>query len=200
MNKIVFYKTGCASTILSKLDSIRFALSLTMFVVMSVCTASAQTVIEIPFVQYAPLTVVADEVTIALSGSGVVVGSSVSVEGGDGNYTYSWTDSGGTVLATTPTYKMTQAGRYYLVVTDGQGCSVSTLFTATGTTGISLDEQLAMEDEGLKQVRVFDASGRLLATYPYPSSITPHPSSLKGAYLLVYIYADGKARAVKVGN
>ena len=163
-----------------------------MFIAMNVCTASAQTVIEIPFVQYAPLTVLADEVTIALSGSGV------SVEGGDGSYTYSWTDSNGTVLATTPTYKMTQAGRYYLVVTDGQGCSVSTLFTATGTTGIVLDEGLGMEEDGLKQVRVFDVSGRLLATYPYPSSITSHPSSLKGAYLLVYIYADGKARAVKI--
>ena len=192
MKKILFNTTGCGSAFA------RIGLSLMMFIAMNVCTVSAQTVIEIPFVQYAPLTVLADEVTIALSGSGVVVGSGVSVEGGDGSYTYSWTDNNGTVLATTPTYKMTQAGRYYLVVTDGQGCSVSTLFTATGTTGIVLDEGLGMEEDGLKQVRVFDISGRLLATYPYPSSITSHPSSLKGAYLLVYIYADGKARAVKI--
>ena len=169
---------------------------LTIFTAMGVCAASAQTVIEIPFVQYAPLHVVADEVTIALSGDGVVVGSGVSVEGGDGSYTYSWTDSGGTVVATTPTYKMTRAGQYYLVVSDGQGCQVATLFTATGTTGISLDEESGTGDEGLGQIRVFDISGTLLTTLT--ATRQPLTALPRGAYLLVYIYADGKARAVKI--
>ena len=191
----------------------------TVFLLMAIATGCpttrAQTVIEIPFVQYAPLTVVADEVNISLSGDGIVVGSGVSIEGGDGIYTYSWTDSDGTVLATTPTFKMTQAGRYCLVVTDGHDCRVSTLFTATGTTGIVLDEGLGMRDDGLKQVRVFDVSGRLLATYK-PACTLPSQGGEKqpgcssgltslgegvgigSAYLLVYIYADGKARAIKV--
>ena len=175
-------------------------LLLAILTAMSVCAASAQTVIEIPFVQYAPLHVVADAVTIELSGDGVVVGSGVSVEGGDGSYSYSWTDAGGTVLATTPTYKMTRAGQYYLVVSDGQGCQVSTLFTATGTTGIDLDDGCWVTgNEELKEVRVFDASGKLLKKFK-PTDLLSLTEEAGGAYLIVYVYTDGTARAVKMAN
>lgn len=81
--------------------------------------ATAQSVVTIPLRQNPPLCVIAETVTVDLPSTPITIGADVTVSGGDGTYTYKWTDSQGTVIGSASTLTITTPGEYYFQVTDG---------------------------------------------------------------------------------
>ncbi|MBQ8046478.1 MAG: T9SS type A sorting domain-containing protein [Prevotella sp.] len=178
------------------------------------CQLSAQTVIDISVEQYPPLQVIASTVNIELPADGLTVGSDIAVEGGDGNYTYTWTDSQNNVLGREKTYHINSAGNYYLVVTDGKGCTVSTLFTASGETAVNGIRQgnssISVTGNTLfvsfsrqaSQVRLTDTAGRLVlkeTRLPAEGTATIDITSLpQGVYIVACVYPDGQTYAGKI--
>ena len=73
----------------------KLLLSVMMMMVLGAASAVAQTVIPVKVDQYPPLKAVAETVTVDVSQGAITVGSDVSVEGGDGSYTYLWTNAAG---------------------------------------------------------------------------------------------------------
>ena len=156
-----------------------------------VTLASSQTIIDINFTQYPPLKAVAQTVSVEIPVGGITIGSDVSVEGGDGQYTYRWTNAAGQTLGTDRTLTVTQVGDYYLVVTDGHQCQVSVHFIANAGEGIS-----TIQTDGLCQIRIFNAKGQLVKT---TTSISDYAEGLApGTYVLCCIYTDGHAVVRKV--
>lgn len=150
--------------------------SLLLLLLLMLSTVYAQSVVTIPVLQYPPLSVIAENVTVELPSEGLTIGSNVSVSGGDGICTYEWTDDNGTVIGTASTLTINSAGDYYLKVTDGAGCSVSTKFTATSTNGISAieagfeitrlgDALHIVSPVQIKEVRLLNVSGMLVKQY-----------------------------------
>lgn len=170
-------------------------------------TAYAQSVVTIPVLQYPPLSVIAENVTVELPTEGLTIGSNVSVSGGDGTYTYEWTDGNGTVIGTTSTLKISSAGEYFLKVTDGAGCSVSTKFTATSTNGISaieagfkmtiLSDMLHIESSiPVTEVRLLNVSGMLVKQYRPIKNSTSFDCRLPqqhGIYIIAVVVNGEKA-------
>lgn len=169
----------------------------------------AQTTIDIGVKQYPPLHVTAETVSVELPTEGITLGSDLTVEGGDGNYTYSWTLTDGTEIGTEETLSVYQPGDYYLTVADGQQCQVSTLFTATATSGIGTatttkgsitvadGHALIQASKTIAQIRIADIDGRLAVRrmLPIPSATTSIPLTGLGGgiFLLCCIYTDGHA-------
>lgn len=156
-----------------------------------VTLASSQTVIDISFTQYPPLKAVAQTVSVEVPADGITIGSDVSVEGGDGQYTYKWTNAAGETLSTEKTLTIVQGGDYYLVVADGHQCQVSVHFVATATEGIV---PIRMED--VSQIRLFNAKGQLVktttSTADYAEDLAP------GTYVLCCTYSDGSVVVRKI--
>ncbi|MCR5077225.1 MAG: hypothetical protein K6A82_04205 [Prevotella sp.] len=162
---------------------------LAVMLLMSVLT-KAQTVIGVSIDQNPPLTVIAETVMIGLPAGGLNAGSDISVEGGDGRYTYIWTDGDGRILGTERTLLITVPGDYYLRVADGNGCQVSTRFTATATDGIAvLDGK-----RPVSQLRIVAPSGLLVKKITLPDLNSAENYGLQpGIYLFTYVHADGTA-------
>lgn len=153
--------------------------------------ASAQTVIDVTFEQYPPLQAVAGTVSVEVPLEGITLGSDVSVDGGDGSYTYLWTNAAGETLSTAKTLLITRPGDYYLQVSDGHHCQVSVHFTATASASVS-----SLTTDGLRQVRIFNAAGTLILK---TSATTDYESSLAaGVYVVCFIYSDGHEAIRKV--
>lgn len=173
----------------------------------------AQTVVDIPFEQFPQLKVVATSVTLDLNAGGDVLGSDLVVEGGDGSYSYLWTSADGAELGHESTLRVNTAGDYYLRVSDGHQCQVTTKFTVTGTSGLDALEargfratltagvlQLSYAEQPL-QVRLVSADGRLVwkaVALPADSCQTDLTELTAGTYLLCVVFADGKAMVVKL--
>jgi len=142
----------------------------------------AQTVINIPVRQFPPLHVLAESVEVELPAGGITLGSDLVVSGGDGIYAYSWTTAASQeVLGTASTLAVTASGTYFLAVTDGHGCRVSTQFTVTPGTAVT------PPGTAVRQTRYFDLQGRALARKP-----------AAGVFLRHTIYTDGTSRLSKV--
>lgn len=170
-------------------------------------TAYAQSVVTIPVLQYPPLSVIAENVTVELPTEGLTIGSDVSVSGGDGSYTYEWTDGNGTVIGTASTLKINSAGEYFLKVTDGAGCSVSTKFNATATNGISAIEtpfKITLQGNILHlqssipitEVRLLNLSGMLVKQYQPDNNSTSFSCTLPqqhGIYIIAVVVKGEKA-------
>ena len=152
---------------------------------------SSQTIIDISFTQYPPLKAVAQTVSVEVPSGGITIGSDVSVEGGDGQYSYRWTDGAGETLGTDKTLTVTQVGDYYLVVKDGQQCQVSVHFIASAGEGIS-----PVQMDGLCQIRLFNEKGILIKktsdTAHFDEGLRP------GVYVLCCIYKDGRETIRKI--
>ena len=169
----------------------KYLLSVITMMVLGIASAAAQTVIPVKVDQYPPLKAIAETVTVDVSQGPVTVGSDVSVEGGDGTYTYLWTDAAGNQMGTEKTYRITHFGNYYLKVTDGHGCQVSVLITATDPAGIAPNN---IQD--VQQIKLFDLKGRLIKN---TRSVTTYTDGLQdGTYVLCRIYADGTETIQKI--
>ena len=175
--------------------------------------ASSQTVIDIPFEQFPRLNVMATTVTVNLDNGSGLLGGDLVVEGGDGIYSYLWTDEGGTELGHEQTLLVEKAGSYYLIVSDGQDCQVSTKFTVTGGNGIENltsygmhialnKKQLTMTYETVPvQVRIINSAGLLERVYSQlpPSTLTEDVTNLPdGTYMVCVAFANGEAVVVKL--
>ena len=165
-----------------------------------------QTVINVQIEQNPQLTAVAETVTAELSGTGITLGSDLVVEGGDGSYTYLWTDDSGEELGTASTLSVTEPGGYYLAVTDGCQCSVSVKFTVTGTSGIDavvadgfsvecVDGKLTVSSaKKIDSVRIVNASGqlvRLVKNGLSSGSFTLPLDNPRGVYIVCCVFDDG---------
>ncbi|WP_027449273.1 T9SS type A sorting domain-containing protein [Xylanibacter brevis] len=169
----------------------KLLLSVMMMMVLGAASAVAQTVIPVKVDQYPPLKAVAETVTVDVSQGAITVGSDVSVEGGDGSYTYLWTNAAGQQVGNQKTYEINHWGNYYLKVTDGHGCQVSVMFTATDPAGIA-----ATDIQDVQQIKLFDLKGRLVKN---TRSITTYTDGLQnGTYVLCRIYADGTESVQKI--
>lgn len=160
-------------------------------------TAQAQTVINVEVEQYPPLKATATTVEAELAADGITLGSDLVVEGGSGTYTYTWTNGEGTILGTEKTFRATEAGDYYLKVADSKDCQVSVAFKVT-TTGIA---SLTAKD-GLRQIRITNEAGVLLRTIMVKAGAKDvnlrEQGLLPGAYIVSFVYANGKAQVRKV--
>ncbi len=153
--------------------------------------ASAQTVIDVTFEQYPPLRAVAQTVSVEVPAEGITLGSDVTVDGGDGSYSYLWTNADGETLSTEKTLVITRPGDYYLTVSDGHHCQVSVHFTATGADAIG-----SLTTDGLRQVRIFTVAGTLILK---TSATTDYARQLaEGVYVVCFIYSDGHEAIRKV--
>ena len=74
---------------------------LVIFMLFISMVSNAQTIIDISIEQNPPLKVVAENVTLNIPPSGLNIGSDIIVEGGDGNFSYTWTDSNGRIATVT---------------------------------------------------------------------------------------------------
>ena len=161
-------------------------------------TAQAQTVINVQIEQYPPLKATATTVEAELAANGITLGSDLVVEGGSGTYTYTWTNNSGTVLGSEKTLLVNATGDYFLKVADSKDCQVTVAFKVTASTGI---EGLA-EAEGLRQIRITNEAGMLLRTIKVKAIDKEvdlrEQGLLPGAYIVSFIYADGKAQVRKV--
>lgn len=167
-------------------------LAIPIFLLVSLLSASAQSVITVPIEQYPPLQVVADNVDVDLPVGGIILGSNVTVEGGDGEYRYLWSDGQQQELGTAATVLVTKAGDYYLCVTDGHGCSVSVHFTVTSANGIDNP----VSEINLDHIRIVNLQGQLVRKFSSFSG--KNISNLNteglpvGVYLIGYVYKDKK--------
>lgn len=163
---------------------------LVIFMLFISMVTNAQTIIDISIEQNPPLKVVAENVTLNIPPSGLNIGSDITVEGGDGNFSYIWTDSNGRILDTKKSLFITAAGDYYLQVTDGNDCKVSTRFSATVTNGIDV----LNSDKAVSQLRIMDTAGILVKKIIQPALTSASNYGLQpGIYLFTYIYSDGTA-------
>ena len=166
----------------------------------TVClTAAAQNFIPIVVQQYPPLTVVAHTVVLELPQEGATLGSDLTVEGGDGTYSYLWTDADGHTLGTSSTLHIDRAGSYYLKVTDAHLCSVSTLFTATTSNAVILSYQVKTAPV---RIHTLDMAATMVKKL---TDIAPGMSANiaalqlpSGVYLVNYIYGDGTALTKRI--
>ena len=164
---------------------------LSLFLLFPALPAAAQTVINLPLEQYQPLSVVAENMEVELPAEGITLGSQLAVTGGDGRYTFAWTSAqtGATILGTTSTLLVTAPGTYFLVVTDGHACRVSTQFTVNAPAAVN-----AAQAPILRQ-RIFDLSGHLIQNIHG----TALPATLPaGVYLLCTQHTDGTTRLRKI--
>lgn len=169
--------------------------------------ATAQSVVTIPLRQNPPLCVIAETVTVDLPSTPITIGADVTVSGGDGTYTYKWTDSQGTVIGSASTLTITTPGEYYLQVTDGGQCAVTTKFTATSTNAISAvnagflitrqgDNVHIVTPQPATEVRILNSSGMLLRRYRQQGNATtlnfPLPRQ-HGIYIIAVAVKGGNA-------
>lgn len=155
----------------------------------------AQTVITVQLEQYPPLQVLSESVNVDLPPEGITLGSDLVVSGGDGSYKYSWENASGKTLSTTPTLNVTEPGNYFLTVTDGHDCSVSTQFTVIPGTAVQKPEAGA-----LRQIRLFNTKGQLLKTI---TGTTANAAATTfglpaGVYVKCCIYKDGHSTVSKI--
>jgi hypothetical protein len=173
----------------------------------AVSTAQAQSVVSIPIIQHAPLQAVTDSATISLPAGGLTVGSSLTVTGGDGHYTYLWTNAEGQTLGSNATLHIADPGDYYLKVIDGAGCAVSVKFTANVSSGITPAQmQFTIQRQGdqlaispgtvVKQVRIVNMGGSLMREVSckhQQSTVTVSLSGLQqGPYAIAVVLSNGK--------
>jgi hypothetical protein len=82
---------------------------------------SQETIIKVPFSQPKKLTLDAGENQVLSAGQTITLGTDVSITGGTPGYRYTWKDSGNSEYST-PTISVSEAGSYYLIVTDEKQC------------------------------------------------------------------------------
>lgn len=151
----------------------------------------AQTIINAKVDQYPPLKAIAENVRVELPAGGITLGSDLSVEGGDGNYTFLWANADGQQLSTTRTVTITTPGDYFLRVSDSHDCQVSVKFTAVASDGI-----IALDAQTIRQLRLYDTTGKLIKQ---TQSLSTYTDGLhKGTYVLSILLTDGRQTVRKV--
>ncbi|MBQ9285869.1 MAG: hypothetical protein IJ209_06285 [Bacteroidaceae bacterium] len=155
----------------------------------------AQTVINVPLEQYPPLQVLSESVNVDLPPEGITLGSDLVVSGGDGIYEYAWTNVSGQTLSQAPTLTVVSPGNYFLTVTDGHECRVSTQFTVIPGTAVQKPEAVAP-----RQIRLFSTSGQLLKTISGTDANDAATSYglPAGIYVKCCIYKDGHSTVSKI--
>jgi hypothetical protein len=92
------------------------------FLLLFTLLKSQETVIKIPFSQPKKLIVDAGDNQVINSGQSIMLGTDVSITGGSPDYQYLWKDDEDHEY-NTPTISITEAGSYFLTVTDENHCS-----------------------------------------------------------------------------
>ncbi|MBK7964152.1 MAG: T9SS type A sorting domain-containing protein [Bacteroidetes bacterium] len=116
--------------------------------------------------------------------------ASVSVSGGNGPYTFLWSNGG-----TTDTENNLTAGNYTCTITDANGCAVQSLFAISApntiTATVSVTEPICFGGEGSATINATGGTGNL--TYSWSSgSNTPSESNLlAGTYTVVITDDNG---------
>ncbi|WP_379092362.1 beta strand repeat-containing protein [Pedobacter sp. UC225_65] len=122
--------------------------------------------------QPAPLVASQGTVTNVGCNGGSNGSATVSVTGGTGGYTYSWSPSGGTAATATGL----TAGTYTVTVTDANGCSTTQGFTLTQPTAVTLaGAALSGGKVGVAYTQTVAAGG---ASGSYSYSSGPLPAGL----------------------
>ena len=122
--------------------------------------------------QPAPLVASQGTVTNVSCNGGSNGSATVSVTGGTGGYTYSWSPSGGTAA----TASGLTAGTYTVTVTDANGCSTTQGFTLTQPTAVTLaGAALSGGKVGVAYTQTVAAGG---ASGSYSYSSGPLPAGL----------------------
>lgn len=151
----------------------------------------AQCVIPVSIEQYPPLTVTVGEVLAELPDEGLTLGGDMAIEGGDGEYSYLWTNSQGEKISTQPVLFVTAAGDYYLYVTDGRKCSVGVKFSVSAASSVT---DIVWDEIGL--VRIFDAGGhvvKIIGNVCGSDDVNAHLGGIpQGVYLIGYVYKNGR--------
>lgn|SRR5574344_107084 len=187
----------------------KYRLSIYVFLLFSaIVTVKAQCIIPIQIEQNPPLSVVAQTVIASLPAEGMTLGSDMIVDGGDGIYQYLWTDEKGTAIGSSATLAVNSIGNYFLLVTDGNQCSVSVEFSVKSAVGINdseMDGLSMMYKDGIiyietadniEQIRIINNAGQLIkkmGNIGKSGKINLNVGSInKGIYLIGCAYTDGK--------
>lgn len=141
---------------------------------------NAQSLIRLPFVQNPPLMVSTESVSVTMPEGGLELGAELVIEGGDGMYTYNWTQNNES-LGTGATLFISKQGDYYLEITDGKGCKRGVKFSVVDPTGIKAEQASFLSvypvltegevtvksslDDLLEQVSVVSMDGKLVRVY-----------------------------------
>lgn len=193
----------------------RNAFLLIIFALASLMT-SAQTVIDMTFVQNPPFEVSTNDVTASLDHGPLSLGADVVITGGSGTYAYRWYTTDGQTLSTENLLKVTEAGEYLLDVTDQCDCLQTIAFHITGvvpagihslraTDVISYDASSARidfsADAAIYQTCIVAANGRLCrvaTTYDGSLDHIDLSTLTPGAYIVQAIMADGNVLTHKI--
>jgi hypothetical protein len=173
--------------------------------------SKAQTVIDIPIEQNPPLKASAQTIAVEWQDGGVILVADKLISGGDGNYTYLWTDDNGLQIGTESKITATLPGNYYLKVTDGNGCQLSILYKVNNTTiinststskgGISMalyGRTLRITSNSSFSLKIIDESGSCISMKTYSSGKKNISlSSLPTGNFIFYLLSNGKVMTAK---
>ncbi len=102
---------------------------------------SQETIIKVPFSQPKKLMLDAGDNQVLSDGQTITLGTDVSISGGTPSYMYTWKDSRNNEFST-PTISVSEAGSYYLIVTDEKQC------TATDSVIVNLFSAIENSESG----------------------------------------------------
>lgn len=175
--------------------------------------ANAQSLIRLPFAQNPPLIVSTESVSVTMPEGGLELGAELVIEGGDGMYTYNWTQNNES-LGTGATLFISKQGDYYLEITDGKGCKRGVKFSVVDPTGIKAEQASLLSvypvltegevtvksslDDLLEQVSVVSMDGKLVRVYNVSSPEHTGEGGFRidlaglsaGRYLLVCVFKN----------
>lgn len=116
--------------------------------------------------------------------------ASVSVSGGNGPYTYLWSNGG-----TTDTEANLTAGNYICTITDANGCDVQSLFTITSpntiTSTVSVTNPICFGGEGSATVNSTGGTGTLSYSWSSGGNGPVETNLYAGTYSVITTDANG---------
>ncbi len=172
----------------------------------------AQTIINLDFKQNPIFEVSTNNVDTALpdDGTPLTLGADLTVAGGSGVYTYSWTNAQGTQLGQESALTIDAPGSYILTVSDQCNCSQEVRFNvesagidAATISGISLTvhgSDIIIEGTEAIQASLFTPAGTMTAlhTPAMPTNTVSFSNTASGVYLLQVVTVDGTIITQKV--
>lgn len=111
------------------------------FIVLFQGARSQETIIKVPFSQPKKLIADAGDNQVLITGQSITLGQDVSITGGTPEYSYKWKDNENNEYSTL-SITVSDAGKYYLTVTDEQHC------TAVDSVNIALYTTIEKNKEG----------------------------------------------------
>jgi hypothetical protein len=143
-----------------------------------------------PFNNPIKITGVVTDVTEIEGSDGTIT---VSADGGTPEYTYSWTDSTGTVISLTDTLTGLEEGIYTVEVTDGDGRVNNKRFTVTGIKPL----QMSITTKG--SLPGVNGDG-IIYVNSINGGVAPYSLTITGGQLATNISYEGLANGVTVNN